>query len=52
MNKIDEKIELIPPLPETITNINRIASHPDSSVKELAKEIKKDIAQTNEIIYA
>ena len=42
MNKIDEKIELIPPLPETVTNINRIANNPDTSVKELAKEIKKD----------
>jgi len=50
MNKIDEKIELIPPLPETVTNINRIANNPDTSVKELAKEIKKDPIATASIL--
>jgi HD-like signal output (HDOD) protein len=43
-------IESIPPLPDTVIKINQVASDPESAVKDLAKEIKKDPIATANIL--
>jgi HD-like signal output (HDOD) protein len=43
-------IENIPPLPDTVIMINQVANDPESSVKDLAREIKKDPIATANIL--
>jgi HD-like signal output (HDOD) protein len=39
---IEDSIDKIPPLPDSVIRINKVANDEDSSLADLAKEIKKD----------
>lgn len=52
IEKILEEIEALPPLPNSIIEINRICDDPDTSINELASVVKEDPMATATLLKA
>jgi HD-like signal output (HDOD) protein len=48
--KIKEYINTLPPLPDSVHSINQVVNDPESSLADLAKEIKKDPVASTRIL--
>jgi HD-like signal output (HDOD) protein len=51
-NNILKEIKALPPLPESVIEVNRICSNPEGTIADLAKAIKKDPIATATILKA